>query len=77
MFYKALAAFGYLPGFPDLILGPSSPFGLPRTPPEARVKGSASRKSWSGPETPLPGTPHLRPAVTRSRAQFQLARGVS
>lgn len=75
MFYKELATLVYLSVFPDVILGLSLPFGVQRTPPQARIRSPPSQKSRSGPGTPLLGPPRLLPSVTRSGTQFQLARG--
>lgn len=58
MFYKGLAALVYLPGFPDLTLGLSSPFSLSRTHSETRSRGPPSKtREWAG--EPSPPTPSL------------------
>lgn len=68
MFYKGLAAFVDLRAFP--------PFSLPGAPSEARARVPPPKvRAWAG-GPPLPD-PALPAAVTRSRTQFHLARGVS
>lgn len=57
MFCKGQAALVYLPGFPDLTLGLSSPFSLPRTPSETRSRFRL-RKPGVG-QRPLSGTRSL------------------